>query len=165
MSQRVQPERAQHAAHLVGAAHQQPHLDPAPVLALAPPVDLDPPLPLHALHQLLGATAAAGLGYSGHSSGAVFFDFDRDGRLDLFVCNIGRYTTEERGPGGYFIGLKDGFYGHLFPDRSEQSLLYRNLGGNKFLDVSKEMGLQHRHEWRNADAAGDEHDGVSAAGI
>src|SRR5258708_34906119 len=39
-------------------------------------------------------TAASGLGYSGHSSGAVFFDYDRDGLLDLFLANVGRYTTD-----------------------------------------------------------------------
>ena len=89
-------------------------------------------------------TAQAGLGYRGHSSGAVFFDFDRDGRLDVFLCNIGRYTTEERGAGGYYVGVKDGFYGHMFPERSEASILYRNLGGNRFEDVSKAMQLEHR---------------------
>lgn len=39
-------------------------------------------------------TAASGLEYVGHSSGAVFFDYDRDGLLDLFLVNIGRYTTD-----------------------------------------------------------------------
>src|SRR5207253_2944984 len=34
-------------------------------------------------------TAQAGVGYSGHSSGAVFFDYDGDGLLDLFVTNVG----------------------------------------------------------------------------
>jgi enediyne biosynthesis protein E4 len=87
-------------------------------------------------------TAAAGVGFVGHSSGAVFLDFDNDGLLDLFVCNIGRYTTDARGPGGYYVGVTNAFQGHLFPDRAEQSILYHNLGKGKFADVSKEMNLQ-----------------------
>ena len=86
-------------------------------------------------------TEAAGVGYVGHSSGAVFFDYDRDGRLDLFVSNVGRYTTDQKGRGGYYVGLQDAFSGHLFPDRAESSILYRNLGGNRFGDVSKNTGL------------------------
>ena len=37
-----------------------------------------------------------------HSASAVFFDYDRDGLLDLFVCNVGVYTTEEKGPGDFY---------------------------------------------------------------
>jgi len=86
-------------------------------------------------------TQAAGVGYSGHSSGAVFFDYDGDGRLDLFVTNVGVYTSDQRGPGGYFVGLGDAFMGHLHPERAESSILYRNMGGNQFRDVSRETGL------------------------
>jgi hypothetical protein len=89
------------------------------------------------------ATAEAGLEYSGHSSGIVFFDFDRDGLLDLFVCNVGAYTTEKKGRGGYYIGVDDAFSSHLKPERTEYSLLYRNLGGGKFKEVSKEMNLRN----------------------
>ena len=74
----------------------------------------------------------AGVDYVGHSSGAVFFDFDNDGLLDLFVCNVGKYTTNERGAGGYYKGIEKGFYSHLHPELSERSLLYRNLGHGKF---------------------------------
>lgn len=84
----------------------------------------------------------AGVDYTGHSSAAVFFDFDNDGRVDLFLANLGRYTTEVKGPGGYYLGMKDGFSGHLYADRSEPSILYKNLGERKFKDVSKEMHLQ-----------------------
>jgi hypothetical protein len=69
-------------------------------------------------------TATAGVGYSGHSSGAVFFDYDRDGLLDLFVANVGVYTTNEVGPGGYYVGLTAAFHGHTHPGRNEASILY-----------------------------------------
>jgi hypothetical protein len=89
------------------------------------------------------ATAEAGLGYSGHSSGAVFFVYDRDGRLDLFLANVGKYTGETRGRGGYWIGYEDAFSGHLKPERAEASILYRNLGGGRFEDASRATGLVH----------------------
>src|SRR5947207_5283347 len=87
-------------------------------------------------------TKEAGLEYVGHSSGAVFFDFDNDGLLDLFLTNVGVYTSNQRGRGGYYLALPDAFYGHLYPDRTEYSILYRNLGGGRFKDVSKEMNLR-----------------------
>jgi cytochrome oxidase Cu insertion factor (SCO1/SenC/PrrC family) len=88
------------------------------------------------------ATGQSGLGYVGHSSGAVFFDFNRDGRLDLFVCNVGRYTSDQIGPGGYYVGLGDAFEGHLHPEaRNERSILYENKGGNRFVDVTEERRL------------------------
>jgi hypothetical protein len=89
-------------------------------------------------------TSQAGVGYVGHSSGAVFFDYDGDGRLDLFVTNVGVYTTDTIGPGGYFVGMTDAFHGHIHPERAEASILYRNLGGNRFKDVSRETGLVDR---------------------
>lgn len=87
-------------------------------------------------------SARSGLDYSGHSSSAVFFDYDRDGLVDLFLTNVGQYTSDEVGEGGYYVGYKDGFYGHLYPERSEQSILFRNTGGNVFEDVSEQTGLQ-----------------------
>jgi enediyne biosynthesis protein E4 len=84
---------------------------------------------------------AAGVDHVGHSSGAVFFDFDRDGLVDLYVCNVGHYTTDERGAGGAFVGVTDAFSGHLHPELSETAILYKNLGGLRFRDVTKAVGL------------------------
>jgi len=88
-------------------------------------------------------TTASGLAYTGHSSGAVFFDYDRDGRLDLFLVNVGRYTTDTVAGEGYkyYAAFEDAFSGHLKPERAEPSVLYHKEGGGRFADVSKRMGL------------------------
>ena len=86
----------------------------------------------------------SGVNYSGHSSSAVFFDFDNDGLLDLFVANVGKYTMPEQGAGGFYTAYELAFKAHLEPDRSEQSILYKNLGNGRFRDVSKETGLIHQ---------------------
>lgn len=89
-------------------------------------------------------SAASGLGYSGHSSAAVFFDYDRDGRLDLFLVNVGRYTTNTIGGDAdkYYVAFEDAFSGHLKPERAERSILYRNGGRNRFVNVSQQVGLR-----------------------
>ena len=87
----------------------------------------------------------AGVDYVGHSSGAVFFDYDNDGLLDLFVCNVGRYTNDEKGRGGAYVGLPDAFCGHLHPDRSEiEHPLPATSGHNRFQDVTAASGLRPR---------------------
>ena len=89
-------------------------------------------------------SAASGLNYVGHSSAAVFFDYDRDGRLDLFLVNVGKYTSNTLGGDGdkYYVGIDQAFTGHLKPELAEQSILYHNEGGNRFVDVSDKVGLK-----------------------
>ncbi len=87
-------------------------------------------------------TQEAGLGGANHSSGAFFFDYDRDGLLDLLVCNVGKYTTDQKGAQGEYTALPDAFSGHMFPERYEFPVLYRNLGHNRFKDVTAEVGLK-----------------------
>jgi hypothetical protein len=86
----------------------------------------------------------AGLELVAHSSGSVFFDYDNDGLPDLLVCNVGRYTSDDKGPDGAYRGLEDAFSGHLHPGRFEYPALYHNLGGRRFKEVSAEMGLRPR---------------------
>jgi enediyne biosynthesis protein E4 len=85
---------------------------------------------------------AAGLDLVAHSSGAVFFDYDNDGLVDLLVCNVGRYTTDERVSDGSYVGLPDAFAGHLHPERFEHPVLYKNMGNYHFKDVTEEVGLK-----------------------
>ena len=88
-------------------------------------------------------TAPAGLTYVGHSSAAVFFDYDHDGRLDLFLVNVGKYTTNTIAGDGYeyYVAFEDAFSGHLKPKRAETKILYHNEGKNRFLNVTKQVGL------------------------
>jgi len=87
-------------------------------------------------------TKASGLDLVSHSSGAAFFDYDNDGLLDLLVCNVGKYTSDKKGAQGQYIGLPDAFSGHLHPQRYEYPVLYKNLGHDRFKDVTAEVGLR-----------------------
>jgi hypothetical protein len=87
-------------------------------------------------------TQEAGLTLVSHSSGSMFFDYDNDGLPDLLVCNVGAYTSNEKGPHGEYVGLKDAFVGHLHPERFEYPVLYKNMGNYKFKDVTADVGLK-----------------------
>src|SRR5580700_2625793 len=87
-------------------------------------------------------TKEAGLDLVSHSSGAVFFDYNNDGLLDLLVCNVGKYTGGEKGSQGQYVGLPDAFAGHLHPQRFEYPVLYENQGHNRFKDVTAKVGLR-----------------------
>ena len=105
--------------------------------------------------QFKDISQASGLNYKGHSSAAVFFDYNRDGLLDVYLTNVGKYTSdkvatvtmeqvrgEKEAEYKFFSGLDDAFSGHLpAKKRNESSILFKNLGNNRFEDVSEEVKL------------------------
>ncbi len=73
-----------------------------------------------------------GLDFSGFSTQAVFFDYDMDGDLDMYLLNHSIHQNGTFGPRKEKLQI----YNPLSGDR-----LYRNDGGNKFTDVTKESGI------------------------
>src|SRR5439155_19900351 len=70
-------------------------------------------------------TKEAGLTYAGHSQTAVFFDYDRDGYLDLLVTNTAKWTEKSKDPTGrYYPGGNELF--ELIDSPREYNILYRN---------------------------------------
>jgi hypothetical protein len=93
-------------------------------------------------------TAEAGVAGEGWSSSAAFVDLDHDGRLDLFV---GRYMEWSFGYNPHCSAAYNPFpeqspngpraYCHPNLFKGKGALLYRNEGGSRFRDVSKEAGV------------------------
>jgi enediyne biosynthesis protein E4 len=102
-------------------------------------------------------TATAGVGYKGHSNGATWLDFDLDGDLDLYLCNIGKFTTDtiSQEADWFYTGVSLPFAQVAqTPDArvgGEPDILYRNNGDATFTDVTEAAGI-HADEW-NGDAA------------
>ena len=85
-------------------------------------------------------TKASGLGgRQAFSTSALWFDFDRDGLLDLFVCNYVKWS-----PGhDVFCSLDGKNKSYCTPEayRGETCWLFHNLGNGKFEDVTPTSGI------------------------
>jgi enediyne biosynthesis protein E4 len=85
-------------------------------------------------------TKASGLGgRQAFSTSALWFDFDRDGLLDLFVCNYVKWSPEH----DVFCSLDGKTKSYCTPEayRGETCWLFRNLGNGKFEDVTPTSGI------------------------
>jgi len=88
-------------------------------------------------------TVAAGLSHVGHSQAPVFFDYDNDGDLDLFLTNTAHWTTDVFDSAtGSFEGKPD--LSSLLTSPKEANVLYRNNGDGTFTDITDRAGLRGR---------------------
>jgi hypothetical protein len=85
-------------------------------------------------------TARAGLGgRAGFSTSAMWFDYDRDGWLDLLVCNYVRWTPDT----DVHCSIDGKQKSYCTPEayRGTTSWLFRNKGDGTFEDVTAKAGL------------------------
>jgi hypothetical protein len=85
-------------------------------------------------------TRPAGLGgRQALSTSALWFDYDRDGLLDLFVCNYVRWSPEH----DVFCSLDGKHKSYCTPEayRGDTCWLFRNRGDGTFEDVTPTSGI------------------------
>lgn len=88
------------------------------------------------------ATAGVAGGAEDWSSAALFFDYDRDGRLDLFVLNYVQWSREIDTELDFRLTGIGRAYGPPTNYAGTHGVLYRNLGDGRFADVSAEAGIE-----------------------
>jgi hypothetical protein len=85
-------------------------------------------------------TRSAGLGgRQAFSTSALWFDFDRDGRLDLFVCNYVKWSPDR----DVFCTLDGKTKSYCTPEayHGETCWLFHNRGDGTFEDVTASSGI------------------------
>lgn len=88
-------------------------------------------------------TAKSGVDAPPWSTSALWFDYNGDGLLDLFVCGFVEYTEKSQ---AICIAERGGKSGYCIPRifRPSTCRLFRNNGDGTFTDVSKETGIAGR---------------------
>jgi len=88
----------------------------------------------------IDVTKASGLsGRQAFSTSALWLDFDRDGLLDLFVCNYVKWSKEH----DVFCSLDGTHKAYCTPEayRGETCWLFHNRGDGTFEDVTASSGI------------------------
>ncbi len=90
--------------------------------------------------RFIDVTETCGLGkHEAFSSSALWLDYDRDGHLDLFVCNYVKWAPEQ----DVFCSLDGKQKSYCTPEayRGSTCWLFRNRGNGNFEDVTAKAGL------------------------
>jgi enediyne biosynthesis protein E4 len=90
--------------------------------------------------QFIDVTTKAGLGgRSAFSTSAIWFDFDRDGLLDLLVCNYVKWSAAH----DVFCSVDGKRKSYCTPEayHGETCWLFRNRGNGTFEDVTAKSGV------------------------
>jgi enediyne biosynthesis protein E4 len=85
-------------------------------------------------------TRTSGLqGHQGFSTSAIWFDYDRDGLLDLFICNYVRWSAEH----DVFCSVDGQHKSYCTPEayRGDTCWLFHNRGNGTFEDVTATSGI------------------------
>ena len=88
----------------------------------------------------IDVTKSSGLGgRAGFSTSALWFDYDRDGHLDLFVCNYVKWSPER----DVFCSLDGKHKSYCTPEayRGETCWLFHNRGDGAFEDATASSGI------------------------
>ncbi len=90
------------------------------------------------------ATADAGVAGADDdwSTGSTWLDYNRDGKLDLFVCNYVKWSREIDVAQGFTLTGNERAYGPPLSFEGTLCRLYQNDGEGKFTDVSEAAGIQ-----------------------
>src|SRR5262245_34086983 len=84
-------------------------------------------------------TAKAGVADTGFSTSALWFDYDRDGRLDLFVGHYVDWSIEK----DLFCTLDGRSKSYCTPEsyKGQSATLFHNVGNGRFDDVTATAGI------------------------
>ena len=94
--------------------------------------------------KFVDVTAAAGVAGADDawSTGCTWCDYNRDGRLDLFVGNYVKWSRELDVSQGFTLTGNERAYGPPLSFEGTLCYLYRNDGEGRFSDVSEAAGIQ-----------------------